>query len=276
MRARLMATAAAVTIVTGPAFAADLYTMPSTPPKGSPVYSQQPMSQQSMVEGHLQVGVGRTDSGFLPGEDMWIFEGAGRANVDLGGFNVEIETGGGSLFDNGFSYSTIGAAGHLWTKLNNAAVGVFGAVNFPTGATVGTLGVEGETYLGAFTLGADGSYNWGDCGGGCSFDYWAARAWAKYYLTPDARLGGELNYANGSGSDAWGAAVDGEYRFSGSPFSLWAQGSYQDLGGGGGGDVWSGLFGFRFFMDGAGKLQQHDQDVPWDGGLLNFTTNFGH
>ena len=158
--------------------------------------------------------------------------------------------------------STIGGAAHLWTRFNNAALGVFGGVNFPTGTVVGTFGLEGEAYLGAVTLGADGAYNWGD-----GYDLWTTRGWADFYATPDWRFGGEFSYASGDIGDGWGAALDTEYRFSGTPFSLWGEGSYSTVNDGG--DVWAGLVGFRVFMDGAGTtLQQHDREVPWDGGLL--------
>jgi hypothetical protein len=257
-----------------PAYAADL-TGGYVPPAGDVVYAP-----QSMVTGHLQLGLGygETDFDFGRGgfsEDYWIFEGAGRANIDFGTFNLEIETGGNSLiFDDGFSSSTIGAAAHLWGRFNNAALGVFGAANFPTSTSIYTLGVEGEVYFGAITLGADASYNWFD-----SFfddEFWKVRGWADFYLTPDARIGGKLSYLsfNDFDVDAWSATIDGEYRFSGTPFSLWAEGNYQsaDLEFGDQ-ETWSGLIGFRVFMDAPGTtLQGHDRSVPWDGGLLD--TNF--
>ena len=246
---------------------------------------------QPAVVGDLQLGLGyfRFENDFLS-QDGWVFEGAGRANIDLGMFNLELETGGSSLiFDGGSSYSAIGVAGHLWGGTDNASVGVFGAVNFPTGLTIYTAGVEGEIYMGPVTLGAEADYNWAD--GGAPFgypDYWRARVWADLYATPDFRVGTEFGYSDfdtdafGVDVAVWTATVDAEYRFSGTPFSVWAEGNYQHfdvsyVGGGccvivaaGDGDLWSGMIGFRVFLDGAGTtLEAHDRLVPWDGGLLD-------
>lgn len=264
MRARFMTTAAAIAMVTTPAFAADLYAPTYVPPANDPVYTPGPM-----VVGHLQLGIGYADVGdlsdFFELDDsgVGIFVGAGRANVNLGGaWNVQVETGGGALFKDGNSRSAIGATGHVWTRLNSAAVGAFAGATFPTGLTLGTVGLEGEVYLGAITLGANTSYNWADCSG-C--DFWNVAGYADFYLTPDWRAGGELRYASADSVDVWGATIDTEYRFSGSPFSLWAEGSYDSVDCCGDPDIWAGLVGFRVFMDAPGTtLHQHDMEVPWD------------
>jgi opacity protein-like surface antigen len=259
MRTKLLLTVSALAMAT-PALAADM-SGPYLPPSGDPIYSPDPM-----VVGHLSIGVGIADIDETD-ENVGLFTGAGRANIPFGAgtWNLQLETGGGSFFQSDFSYSTIGAAAHLWTRLNGAAIGVFGGVNFPTGTTIGIVGLEGEAYLGPVTLGADGAYNWGD-----GFEFWTTRGWADIYATPNWRFGGELMYASGDIGDGWGASLDTEYRFDNSPFSLWAEGAYTSVDDGG--DVWAGLVGFRVFMDGAGTtLQQHDQQVPWDGGLLGAT-----
>lgn len=193
------------------------------------------------------------------------FVGAGRANINLGGsWNVELETGGAALFNDGSSLSTIGGAGHVWTKLNSGAVGVYGGVNFPTGGTIYTLGLEGEFYLGNFTLGGDIDYNWADGGlGGAVGDFWSSSLWADAYLNPNWRVGGEFEYY-GDNVDTWIASLDTEYRF-GSPISGWAKVSYADASGS---EAWAGLLGVRVFMDGGMSLIDHDRNVPWESGLL--------
>lgn len=254
-----MTTAAAIAMVTTPAFAADLYTPTYVPPINDPVYKTGPA-----VVGHLSMGIGIVDINTDDFSDfdntLGIFTGAGRANVNLGNLNVQAETGGFALFKDGESYSAIGVAGHLWTRLNGAAVGAYVAANFPTGATIGTVGVEGEAYFGNITVGGNAGYNWSDNAG----DFWNIAGWADFYFTPDFRVGGTLAYADGDFGDGWGAAVDAEYRFSGTPFSGWAEVAYSDTA-----DIWSGLLGIRIFMDAPSTtLQQHDQEVPWDTGLL--------
>jgi hypothetical protein len=264
MRARHLAIAV-VAATASPAMAADL-SGGFAPPAGSPLYAP-----QSMVVGHLLLGAGFwNDNGYFNDDTVGVVSGAGRANVSFGhGLNFEIESGGQSLFNDGNSVSSIGAAGHLWTRLNSGAVGAFGSVDFPSGATVGTLGVEGETYFGDITLGANAGYSWSDGLG----DFWSVGGWADYYMTPDFRFGGALDYSAGDIPDTWTASVDTEYRFPGTPLSAWGEVNYSNVSGGSEADIWSGLLGFRFFMDGGGTLQEHDREVPWEG-LLSTRVRF--
>jgi hypothetical protein len=259
MRAKFMLSASAIAISL-PAYAADV-SSGYIPPSGDPVYSPQPM-----VTGHLDLGIGPMSVDFDGGsENVTVFVGAGRANIPFSGgaWNIELETGGGSIFNSDFSYSTIGTAAHLWTRFGGGALGVYGAANFPTGATIGTVGAEVEGYLGAITLGANADYNWGD-----GFDFWTVRGEADAYVTPDFRVGGELSFISADGTDAWGAALDTEYRFTGTPLSVWAEGAYTSFDSGGP-EIWAGLLGVRVFMDPAGStLESHDREVPWDSGLL--------
>jgi len=264
MRTRLITTAAALAIAT-PAFAADLYTPQYVPPISDPVYTPAPL-----VVGHLMMGIGFLDIGDFSFDEasdfsdtVGVFVGAGRANINLGGsLNLQLETGGASLFNDGSSYSSIGVAGHLWTKLNSAAIGVYGGINWPTGGTIYTAGLEAEAYLGNITLGADIDYNWADPGSG---DFWSGSLWADAYLNPNWRLGAEFEYL-GDSVDTWIASLDTEYRFGG-PISGWAEVAYAELGGGST-DAWSGMVGIRVFMDGGMSLIDHDRNVPWESGLL--------
>lgn len=259
MRARFLATAAVV-VTASPAFAADL-SGGGTPPAGDPLYAP-----QSMVVGHLSLGLGVVDSSspsIFDGDTLGVFTGAGRANVPFGnGWNVEFETGGEALFSDGTSFTDFGVAGHVWTRLDNAAIGVFGGIDFPFGSTVYTAGVEGEVYFGDITLGADADYNWSDSSG----DFWTVSGWADFYFNPDFRVGAAIDYGNGDVPEQWSAGIDTEYRFSGTPFSVWAEGSYSSADCCGDPDIWQGLAGMRFFMDPPNTtLQEHDRQVPWQG-----------
>lgn len=258
MRARLLATAAAVAIAS-PAFAADLYTPTYVPPVNDPVYSPTPMAV-----GHLTLGGGAIDSALFSDDatdfedTLGVFVGAGRANIGLGGiWNLELETGGSALFNDGNSYSSFGVGGHLWTKLNGAAIGVYGGVNWPTGGTVYTAGLEAEGYIGNFTIGGDVDYNWTD--GFLGDDFWSGSVWADAYFTQNWRVGAEFEYY-GDNIDTWIASLDTEYRFAGTPVSGWVEGSYSD---GGGSDTWAFLGGVRVFLDGGMSLIDHDRSVPW-------------
>jgi len=246
-----------------PACAADLYTTAAVPPIGDPIYAPRPM-----VVGHLEMGMGIADHTDCDGCDhtSGLFVGAARVNLPLGGtWNLELEAGGGSWFDHGEGRSSIGALGHLWTKLDNAAAGVFGGVNFPTYDLVeGTAGLEGEVYFGNLTLGASGSYNWGN-----GFDYWLVGAGADLYLTPESKLSAEASYYDGDFFSAsfteWNARAIGEHHFAGTPLTGWVEASYTDYGDGFGHE-WAGLAGIRVLLNNKPDttLQEHDRDVPWD------------
>jgi hypothetical protein len=261
---RTVVIAAAAAALATPVCAADLYTAAYAPPISSPVYTPGPM-----VVGHLELGIGfanHTGGCDECNHDDALFVGAGRANLPLwGAWNLELETGGGAWFDSDDSDPSFGALGHLWKRLNSAAVGMFGGVNYPIYQLVeGTVGLEGEAYLGSFTLGASGSYNWGD-----GFDYWMAGAGADFYLTSESRLSGEASYYDGDFSGTsyteWNARVIGEHHFAGTPLTGWAEASYTDYGDGLGHE-WAGLAGVRVLMNTTTDttLQQHDRDVPWD------------
>jgi hypothetical protein len=262
MRRLTLLAVTAATLAT-PVWAADLYTPVYAPPIDSSVYTPGPM-----VVGHLELGIGfayHTDGCDECNHSDALFVGAGRANLPLGGtWNLEFEIGGGAWFDGDDSGPSIGALGHFWRRMNNAAVGVFGGVNFPIyGLAETTAGVEGEAYFGNFTLGASGSYNWGD-----DFHYWMAGAGADFYLTSESRLSAEASYYDGDFSgtayNEWNARVIGEHHFAGTPLTGWAEASYTDYGDDNGHE-WAGLAGFRVLLNTAPDttLQQHDRDVPW-------------
>lgn len=181
---------------------------------------------------------------------------------------LEIEVGGSALHLDGMgSQTSIGTAGHLWKRWNNAALGAFGAVNFARSLDVYTVGVEGEAYFGAITLGADATYNWADD------EYWSTRGWADFYLNDNTRIGGKLGYTSYSAAsdDVWSVSIDAEHRFGGSPIGIWAEGAYHQLDYQGTKDAefWAAVAGFRIFFDSSGtSLRQHDRSVPWSGGAF--------
>jgi len=249
MRGTLLTTVAALALAT-PAMAADLGYVP---PIEDPVYSPAPMA----VVGHLQLGVGIADSDFS--DSVGVFTGWGRVNIPFSaGWNLQLDVGGGALFEDGESYSHIGTYAHLWGNVGGARLGVFGGIDFPTGAEIGTIGLEGEFDVGNVTLGAQGSYN---SVIDTSFDFWGLRGWADWYFNPNTKVGGELAWWEGDGDDLWGASLDIEHRFSGTPVSAFAEVAYIDADGD---DAWSAMIGARVFMDGGLTLQEHDRQVPFD------------
>jgi len=221
---------------------------------------------QPSIVGHLQLGLGYFDeSPSPPDEYNWLFEGAGRGNVEVVWANVELEFAGDAAFGSGgTSTSSIGLAGHIWGGTDNVAFGVVGNVIFPSGDILYAVGAEAEVYLGSVTLGTDFRYFWDDsC---CAGDFWLARGWAGVYVTPNARIGGRVDYASYDGGvEEWFGSVTGEYRFAGTPISGWIEGTYLNVDASGSTtETWAGLVGIRVFMDAEGTtLHEHDKLVPW-------------
>jgi len=259
--------ASALAVLPFAAQAADLSTDYSFIQDNAPV--------QPAIVGHIDLGLGFVSTGLEFGgtEEFWLFEGFGRANVDFNGMNLELETGGGvDLKDN---ETSIGVAAHLWSAMNNVAVGIFGSTTFPIDRTSYKLGAEAETYLGPVTLG--GSFDWNWLVDGSSTDeFWIARGWADVYPTENLRLGGDVMYLlePATNFDVYGANLDGEFRFPGTWVSGWVEGRYRriehlDA------NIWTAMIGFRIFMDAPGTtLHEHDMLVPWDNGTFDpFTFN---
>jgi hypothetical protein len=188
----------------------------------------------------------------------------GRANVPLfgGTWNFEAEIGGVAFFDSGSTDSTLEGIGHLWYRAPSAAVGAFAGATSFFEEGVGTVGLEGEAYFGNVTLGAQGSYNWADS----LDDLWGLRGYADWYINPDLRLGGDVQYWAVDSDDLWVFSGDVEKRFTGTPVSGGVAVSYLT---GDGADAWSALAKLRIFMDQPGTtLQQHDREVPFDFDLV--------
>jgi len=237
------------------------------------------------VVGELELGVGPfVLSEGSDHENLGIVDGAARANVALPGmWNAEIELTGQSLWDReGDSLSSYGPYVHLWKKLPSAAVGFVGGVGF--GQDVGelttfTTGLEGQVYVGNATIGGQATYNWGSLSS-INFNMWNARGYANYYFNPNTKIGADVSYADfsvngGSAGSATELRLTGvaERRFANTPWSVWGSGSFASLSATGLSEhasVWTGLVGFRLFLDQPNStLMTHDHEVPfrYDGGM---------
>lgn len=257
MHKGLLSSAVLVGIFSTPGFAADLSYPSAPPPSDSPVYNPAPM-----VTGHLEGGIGYLD---WFSTSYGVAQAFGRANVPLfgGGWNFEAEIGGVAVFDDGDVFTNFEGVGHLWARMPAAAAGVFGGASAFFEEGVGTVGVEGEAYFGQVTLGAQASYNWADFD-----DFFGLRGYADWYINPDLRLGGDVQYWDIDSADLWQVSGEVEKRFTGTPVSLGGTLTYFNVDGD---DAWSGLINARIFMDPAGTtLQQHDRDVPFDFVLPTF------
>lgn len=229
-----------------------------------------------------------------------LLNGSGRVNIPLDDrWNFEFEATTQTAWRSGVSVSGIGTSGHLWAKLPDGALGAFGGLStandpgvcaYSCGNTFNgqlgsaTAGVEAERYFGNLTLGAQASMSWNRLDPAtlpsptADFTSWQLRGYADYYFTPDDALSAEVKYTSVPQSAAivpdqhiWEVVGRAEHRFAGTPFSIWASGSYAA-------DVdraleiaavtthtWSALLGVRLFMDPPGStVQGHARSIPFD------------
>ena len=134
--------------------------------------------------------------------------------------------------------------GHAnWRDSSRGLIGVFGgagdATNFFTFSSVrhGLIGAEGQLYGGPVTLygqvGYDSTLGSISSGNFDSLQAWFVRGTGRFYVNPNFRLEGTVLYANGDVDFVSGVPVTqdfktwlwrakGEYKFAGSPFSLFA------------------------------------------------------
>lgn len=182
------------------------------------------------ASGYVEAGVGfgwasnkgsywnaPNSSGTYSGRDRsWSIAGAGRANVWMApNFSVQTDIWGGSestklrdtCGNNCTSIDTtaFNLGAHASYRDPNAylvgAYGAIGSVNrggyFGFGGSVrsGVVGLEGQGYFGNLTLyGQAGYASTIDAPSILSMDSWNARAVARYFVTPNTRLSGEVGY----------------------------------------------------------------------------------
>lgn len=284
MRWGLAVAAATMTLAAGPALA------------GNPMFDQDfPAAVPPALAGHVEIGAGAQHftqtGGFDWSASNTLFEGAGRVNVPLVGvWNFEAEVTGRDSWNSRASTSTFGGYAHLWTMFPGAAFGVFGGMqsgdlNIPSQYSFGdqyfadtyTAGLEGEVYLNRITLGAQASTSTTKFADGYTPDYhdWRVRGYTEFYFTPETKVVADVRYTTFNASEflpdqnRWDFSGLVEHRFAGTPWSIWAGGSYSTFSANYGffdvsADSWSALIGFRLFMDAPGTtLYRHDREVPF-------------
>jgi hypothetical protein len=247
VRASLGAAAVAA-LMAGPAMAADLYYSP--PPAQSPIYGP-----ASMVTGHLEIGGGIVSG---DGNTWGAIGGAGRASLALTPtFSFEPEILGGAVFDDGYSYASFAAIGHLYHANPQYAAGVFLGYVSLAGASGVAAGVEANYYFGPTTLFGQLAYISSDYS-----DVFVARGGGSYYFNPDTKATIDLAYYDSDYGDTWSVTGSAEHRFTGTPWSGFGSLSYASSDSD---DAWTAMIGARLFLDQPGStLQSHDQAVPFN------------
>ncbi len=223
----------AMTAVTTGAFAADV-----SEPVEVPVASQ--------LSGYVEGFIG------FANQDYWAsdyggyqgFGGAGRANLNLDGWSIQLDVFGDhwDLVDDDFSYDVFGSFGgaaHLSLRDQTSyLIGVFGGhtkvSTYYTGYNFGGFfyGAEAQVYWGNLTLyGQVGGLN-SVTGGAESYapiDEFFARAVARYFFTPNTKLEAGATLLTG---DIWGPTFPDrtinwnlklEQKLGASPVSIFAE-----------------------------------------------------
>lgn len=236
----------------GAAQAADL---PDMSAGYSPMAVPASLPAVSQVNGKLSAFGGSQDGGLYGVE--------GSLSVPLGvpyGLQVDgmVGTGKGAAF--------YGVGGHLfWRDPAKGLIGLYGSyvtwdanggpLGSLGGADVGKVGVEGEAYLGRFSLEGLAAYQFG------TYDGFNGKAVLAYYPLDNLRLDAGVRYFEGPGTIGM---LDVEWQpHAGSGLSLYASGEFGE-------NSYTQVLGgvrYYFAQDGKSLIQRHREDDP--GNSLN-------
>jgi opacity protein-like surface antigen len=179
-------------------------------------------------------------------EHGWAAGGAGRVNFPLDArWNIQTDALVDSVWFDGVNIYGYGGAVHAyWRDPSRFALGGFGTITRYGGDGAGgehpysyTFGPEAQAYLGNVTLYGQGYFGQlENFVGGESADLWGVRGIVRYYATPDLRLEGELGYQKIDFSEffepdlkTFSAAAQATYRFSGTPWSVFARYQFEHV-----------------------------------------------
>lgn len=174
------------------------------------------------------------------GDEIRTGGGAARVNVPLAGrWNLQGDLDYDRTSDDFGSQSGISGALHgYYRDPGRFAIGAFASYdsfdfNDLTPSSY-SIGPEAQVYLGNLTLYGQaylGSLTFGDFRGG----QWGVRGVARYFVTSNLRLDGELMFNRldeGFDLDVWGGAVQAMYRFDATPWSLFGRYQFERTKGG--------------------------------------------
>jgi hypothetical protein len=130
----------------------------------------------------------------------------------------------GALFvdDDDSDENAFSLNGHLNLRNDKRLIGVFANLTDADDETLWAFGAEGELYMSDLTLAGAVSYSSED-----EDEAWGLDGEARYFVTSNFRLEGELGFANfeggGGGDDsAVSLGAGAEYQFEQTPFSVFA------------------------------------------------------
>jgi len=261
---------AGLTLLAGPAFAADLAASAypaAPPPHGSPLYSP-----TSLVTGDISLGIGWTGINGTVNDNSATAHVAARTNFGLwSGWNEELEATGVWNF-NGGEFAG-GGFTHTYYKNQNYAAGLLfggGAQNpFQNGGGTNgfvSTGIEGVVFLPHSSIVGQADYTWGQS----SLDFWTLAMEYRYYIEPNTKLTGQVawNSDHSGASNEWMLYGALEHRWTGTPLSTWVSANWNPAQvNGQNQDSWGLMVGVRYLFDQPnGTLQSHDYEIPFSQG----------
>lgn len=224
---------AAVAAVAAPAFAADVV---------EPVYIEEPMLETtSPWSGHIEGYLGGITLGSDgDSESGWVYGGAGRVNYNFNrNWNIQGDLLVDAISADGSTLVSYGAATHVyWRDPSSFALGAFATIGGFGGDYSAddvyrwSIGPEGQVYFGNFTLYGQ-AYFGQFTDGSEAVDIWGVRGVARYFVTENLRLDGELGHhtldLGPVDLDTFTAAAQVSYRFTGSPLTVFGRYQYENL-----------------------------------------------
>jgi hypothetical protein len=188
-----------------------------------------PAFAETAPTGYVGATYSKTNSDDLGDADTWGLNGsvAFGASDKIG---VQLDAGYANTDVDGLgSADAWGAAAHVFTRNDSWAAGGFVGLTDTDSTTGWNLGVEGQKYLDNVTLAGAVGYGKVD---DLDLDYWSVGGEARYFVTDNFRLSGNLGWSKvnafDTDSDLWSVGVGGEYQFSKAPVSIYAAYNHAD------------------------------------------------
>lgn len=217
--------AAFLTLSSSAAFSADVV---------QPVV-EEPIVAGPRVSGYVEAFLGGgwldTDGG---NDNGWVAGGAARINFPIDPrWNIQGDLyADGAWFDDGDLNSYGGALHAYWRDPSSFALGAFASVT-GYGGDAGpkdfysfSVGPEAQVYFDNVTLYGRAYYEQlRQSGFSEHIDMWGVRGVVRYFAQTNLRFDGEVGYRFGGGSDTVALALQGNYRFDNTPWTVF--GRYQ-------------------------------------------------
>jgi hypothetical protein len=210
------------------------------------IYVEEPVvvEQRSPLSGHIEAYLGGLYiSQGITDDTLFVYGGAGRLNWavndrwnvqgDVFYDRINNDNGGGDI-------SGLGGALHAyWRNPDSFALGVWGSyTGFDAGISSSDVnqyrvGPEFQIYAGNWTIYGQGYFGELDLGTGTEADLWGARGVVRYFAHENLRFDGEVGYhtleVTGQEIDTLTLALQGNYRFTGTPLTVFGRYQYDRL-----------------------------------------------